>query len=117
MRQHHLRSQIYIDYAKLLLDQHKIPYQFMLAYDSEYLDINANWICHAPKKGLDSFRHQSKYKDLELNFVQPIPLVAFDFIKQYIMPTVDLQWRTDREIDAVENMLYRHYQEALENKP
>jgi hypothetical protein len=117
MRQHHLRSQIYIDYAKLLLDQHKIPYQFMLAYDSEYIDIDANWICHEPKKGLDSFRHQSKYKDLELNLVQPIPLVAFDFIKQYIMPKVDFQWRTDREIDAVENMLYRHYQEALKNKP
>jgi len=117
MRQHQLRSQIYIDYAKLLLDKHKIPYQFMLVYDSNYLDVDANWIWHQPKKGLDSFRHQSKYKDLDLKFVQPIPLVAFDFVKQYIMPTVDLHWRGDHEIDAVENMLYRHYQEAVKNKP
>ena len=117
LRQHQLRSQIYIDYAKLLLEQHKMPYQFMLVYDSAYLDIDANWIWHEPKKGLDSFRYQSKYKDLELKITQPIPLVAFDFIKQYIVPTVDLQWRNNREIDAVENMLYRHYQEAIKNKP
>jgi len=33
------------------------------------------------------------------------------------MPSIDLQWRSSREIDAVENMLYRHYQEAVKNKP
>jgi hypothetical protein len=54
---------------------------------------------------------------LDLGIVQPTPLVAFDFIKQHIMPNIDLHWRSNREIDAVENMLYQHYQEAVKNKP
>ena len=115
--QYQLRSQIYIDYAKMLLAQKNITYRFMLGYDSEYLNVDANWVCHKPYKGLDSFRYQSRYKDLDLKFAQPIPLVAFDFIKQHIMPDIDLHWRSSREIDAVENMLYRHYQEAIKNKP
>ena len=116
IKQHQLRSQIYIEYAKLLLEQRRIDYRFMLVENSEYIDIDSNWICHEPFKGMNDFRHKSKYCDLELGIVQPIPLVAFDFIKQYVMPNVDLPWRNDREIDAVENMLYRHYQEAIKNR-
>ena len=116
VKQHQLRSQIYIEYAKMLLEQREIDYRFMLVEDSEYIDIDANWIWHEPFKGMDDFRYKSKYCDLELGIVQPIPLVAFDFIKQYIIPRIDLPWRNDKEIDAVENMLYRHYQEAVKNR-
>jgi hypothetical protein len=117
LKQHQMRSQIYVEYAKMLLAQKNMTYRFMLGYDSKYLNVDANWIWHEPNKGLDSFRYQSKYKDLDLKFSQPIPLIAFDFIKQYIMPDIDLHWRSSREINAVENMLYRHYQEAIKNKP
>ena len=117
VNQHRLRSQIFVEYAKLLLEQRNIDYQFMLVDDSDYLGIDANWICHEPFKGMSDFKHKSKYSNLDLGIVQPTPLVAFDFVKQYIMPKVALQWRTDREIDAVENMLYQHYQEAIKNKP
>ena len=115
-RQHQLRSQIYIEYAKLLLEQHKIEYRFMLVDNSEYLGIDANWICHEPFNCMSDFKSKSKYRDLDLGIVQPIPLVAFDFIKQYVMPNINLPWRDHRDIDAVENMLYRHYQEAIKNR-
>ena len=88
----------------------------MLVDDSEYLEIDADWICHEPFKGMSDFKSKSKYRDLDLGIVQPIPLVAFDFIKQYIMPNINLPWRDHRDIDAVENMLYRHYQEAIKNR-
>jgi hypothetical protein len=117
VKQHQMRSQIFVEYAKMLLEHHDIDYRFMLVDDSEYLGIDANWICHKPFKGMNNFRYKSKYRELELDITQPIPLVAFDFIKQYIAPSIDLQWRSSREIDAVENMLYRHYQEAVKNKP
>jgi hypothetical protein len=117
VKQHQLRSQIFVEYAKLLLEQHNIDYRFMLVDNSDYLRINANWICHEPFKGMSDFKHKSKYSSLDLGIVQPTPLVAFDFVKQYIMPTVDLHWRSEREINAVENMLYQHYQEAVKNKP
>lgn len=117
VKQHQLRSQIFVEYAKLLLEQHNIDYQFMLVDNSDYLRIDANWICHEPFKGMNDFKYKSKYSSLDLGIVQPTPLVAFDFVKQHIMPKVDLQWRTDREINAVENMLYQHYQEAIKNKP
>ncbi len=116
IRQHQLRSQIYIEYAKLLLEQHKIDYRFMLVDNSEYLGVDANWICHGPFKGMSDFKSKSKYCDLDLGMVQPVPLVAFDFIKQYIMPNINLPWRNTRDIDAVENMLYQHYQEAIKNR-
>jgi hypothetical protein len=116
-KQHQMRSQIFVEYAKLLLEQHNIDYRFMLVDNSDYLGINANWICHEPFKGMSDFKRKSKYSNLDLGIVQPTPLVAFDFVKQYIMPNVDLHWRIKREIDAVENMLYRHYQEAVKNKP
>lgn len=114
-KQHQLRSQIFVEYAKLLLDQRNIEYRFMLVDNSDYLDIDANWIWHAPFKGMNNFKYKSKYSNLELGMVQPIPLVMFDFIKQYIMPNIDLQWRNGVEIDAVEKMLYRHYQESVKN--
>ena len=115
-KQHQMRSQIYVEYAKLLLNQRGIDYRFMLVDNSEYLAVDANWICHEPTKGMSDFKQKSKYFNLDLGIVQPLPLVAFDFIKQYIMPNIDLQWRSNREIDAVENMLYRHYQEAVKTK-
>jgi hypothetical protein len=114
--QHQMRSQIFVEYAKLLLEHHKIDYRFMLVNNSEYIDVDANWICHKPFKGMNEFRYVSKYCELELGITQPIPLVAFDFIKQLIMPSIDLQWRCSREIDAVENMLHRHYQESVKNR-
>lgn len=116
IRQHQLRSQIFVEYAKLLLEQHNIDYRFMLVNDSEYLDIDAKWIWHKPFKGMSSFNFESKYFELDVGIVQPVPLVAFDFIKQYVMPSIDLPWRGTNEIDAVENMLYRHYQEAIKNR-
>jgi hypothetical protein len=116
-RQHQMRSQIYIDYAKLLLEKQGKTYGFMLVEDADYISSDANWIWHKPWKGMTSFRHCSQYCNLELGITQPIPLVVFDFIKQFIMPTVDLSWRNTQEIDAVENMLYRHYQESIKNKP
>jgi hypothetical protein len=112
-KQHQLRSQVFVEYAKLLLEAHNIDYRFMLVENSNYINVSANWICHEPFVGMNEFRYKSKYCHLELGIVQPIPLVAFDFIKQYIMPSIDLHWRSAAEIDAVENMLYRHYQEAI----
>ena len=116
LTQHQLRSQIFVEYAKLLLEQRGIDYRFMLVDDSEYLDIDAKWICHAPLMGMSNFKRKSKYSNLDLGVVQPLPLVAFDFIKQFVMPSIDLQWRNAKEIDTVENMLYRHYQEAVKNQ-
>jgi hypothetical protein len=116
LQQHRLRSQIFVEYAKLLLNQHNLDYRFMLVEDGHYLNVDANWICHEPFKGMHDFKRKSKYSDLDLGIVQPLPLVAFDFIKKYIMPSIDLQWRNSREIDAVENMLHRHYQEAIKNR-
>jgi len=116
LKQHQLRSQIYVEYAKLMLNSRGIDYRFMLVDDSQYLGIDANWICHEPMKGMSDFKMKSNYANLDLGIVQPTPLVAFDFIKQYIMPSIDLQWRKSIEINAVENMLYRHYQEALKNR-
>lgn len=115
-KQHQIRSQIFVDYAKLMLEQRGIDYRFMLVVNDEYLNTDAKWICHEPFKGMHDFRHKSKYSELDLGVVQPIPLVMFDFIKQYIMPDIDLQWRNTREINAVENMLHRHYREALKKR-
>jgi hypothetical protein len=113
VRQHQLRTQIYIEYAKLLLQQQKINYRFMLVENSEYVDVDANWIWHEPLKGMNDFRYKSRYCDLELGLTQPTPLVSFDFIKQHVMPSIDLPWRSDRDITGVENMLFRHYKEAV----
>jgi hypothetical protein len=120
-QQHQLRSQLFVDYAKLLIDQHQLAYRFMLTWDSAYLENNTavdiNWCWHKPFKGMHDFRNHSKFSELDLDIVQPIPLIHFDFIKQFIMPCVDLPWRSNQEIDAVESMLYRHYQESIANRP
>lgn len=119
--QHQLRSQMFVDYAKLLIDQYQLEYQFMLTWDSEYLQNNVaddiKWSWHKPFKGMHDFRNHSKFSELDLGIIQPIPLIHFDFIKQFIMPCVELPWRSDREIAAVESMLYRHYQESITNRP
>ena len=118
-RQHQLRSQFYIDYATLLLKE--IPHGFMLTKNSNYLNEticdHSNWFWNQPFQGMCEFRYDSKYAELELNIIQPLPLVQFDFIRRFIQPKFDLPWRSERDIHAVETMLYRKYQEALKNKP
>jgi len=106
-RQHELRSQLYIDYAMLLLEQKKIDYGFMLTSAAKQVGINGNWIWHCEQQGMHEFRYQSEYCELDFGYPQPIPLIQFDFIKQFVMPVVDLPWRDSRDIDAVESMLYR----------
>lgn len=119
LRQHQLRSQFYIDYATLLLKD--IPHGFMLTTTSNYLNETVrddnNWFWNEPFQGMCEFRHHSAYAELELGIIQPLPLVQFDFIRQFIQPKFNLPWRSEREINAVENMLHRKYQEALKNKP
>jgi hypothetical protein len=121
LSQHQSRSQLFVEYAKLLLDQHGIDYRFMLTWDSFYLNkctsTDINWCWHQPFRGMHDFRVHSKFADLDLKMSQPIPLIHFDFIKQFIMPSVGLPWRNSREINAVESMLYRHYQESKSNQP
>jgi hypothetical protein len=48
----------------------------MLVNNSEYIDVDANWICHEPFKGMNEFRYVSQYRELELGITQPTPLVA-----------------------------------------
>lgn len=119
--QHQMRSQIFIDYAKLAIEQNRIEYQFLLTTDSEYLSNTVSdsicWVWHRPWKGMQNFKFYSEFKDLDLGLTQPIPLIHFDFIKKFIMPNVNLPWRSTTEIDAVENMLYRTYKESIQNKP
>lgn len=117
IRQHQTRSQLFVEYAKLLLLHFGVDYKFMLTSDSSYLqetttDIE-NWCWHDPFKGMDSFRKHSKFFELDFGLTQPISLIHFDFIKQFIMPNLDLHWRNNKEIDAVENMLHRKYKEAV----
>jgi len=118
-RQHQIRSQLYVDYATLLLEH--TQHGFLLTTTSEYLretvDNTDNWIWHDKFQGMCEFRHQSKYADLELGLVQPTPLVQFDFIRQFIQPVFDLPWRNEREILAVETMLHRKYKESIKNRP
>jgi hypothetical protein len=121
LQQHQNRTQIFIEYATLLLEKHNIPYKFFLTPDSEYLkdsvDNYENWLWHKPFKGMTSFRKVSKYAELDLGITQPIPLIQFDFIQKFIMPSVDLPWRNKAEITAFENMLFRKYNEAIKDKP
>jgi hypothetical protein len=117
-RQQQLRSQLYVDYAKLLLNN--VSHGFLLSSASEYLSDTINdyscWHWHNKFQGMCEFRHQSKYADLDLNLTQPIPLVQFDFIRQLLQPRLNLPWRSETEINAVEKMLFQKYQDAIKNK-
>lgn len=117
LRQHQLRSQLFVEHATLLLLQHNIDYRFLLTWDSAYLqesvDNTNNWCWHEPFKGMHSFRHVSKFSSLDFDITQPISLIQFDFIKQFIMPGLNLPWRSNIEINAVENMLYRKHKDAV----
>lgn len=119
LKQHQIRSQIYVDYAKLLLQN--IPHGFLLTKNSKYLaetvKDETNWYWHERFCGMCDFRHHSKYSELDLGITQPIPLIHFDFIRQFIQPRFDLPWRSERDIHAVESMLYRKYKESVINKP
>lgn len=116
-QQHQMRSQLFVDYATLLLKH--TQHGFLLTKTSEYLSETikdtTNW--YNKFQGMCEFRHQSKYAELELGLVQPTPLAQFDFIRQFVQPRFDLPWRSERDINAVESMLYRKYQEAIKNKP
>ena len=118
-RQHQMRSQLYIEYATLLLEH--IQHGFLLTSASEYLEATvkdySHWHCHEKLHGMNDFRKYSKYADLDLNIVQPIPLIQFDFVRQFIQPRFDLPWRSERDILAVETMLYRKYKESIKNRP
>ena len=120
IKQHELRSLIYIDYARMLLENDHIDYKFFLNTEGTYLrDLPSkdNWVWHKEFMGMSEFRYSSRYAELELGITQPIPLVQFDFIQQYLMPVLDLPWRSNQEIEAVGNMLYRKYQQFAKNKP
>jgi hypothetical protein len=120
VKQHQLRSLIYIDYARILLETAGIDYKFFLTVGDTYLtDLpnKNNWVWHDPYMGMHEFRYHSRYADLELGVTQPLPLVQFDFIQQHILPSMDLPWRSQNEINAVGNMLYRKYQQYAKNKP
>lgn len=119
LEQHRRRTQLYIEHASMLLElTHTAQHRFMLTADSDYLDtFDDEWIWHERKKGMDSFRTLSQYADLDFGYTQPIPLIQFDYIQQYIMPKISLPWRGPTELKAVESMLHRKYKEAIINKP
>lgn len=118
-RQHTIRSMMWIEYVHRLLREK--PHGFMLTPDSEYLrtvDVDPDtWIWHKAWHGLDSYRHHSKFRDLDLKLAQPIPLIHFDFIRTFMMDKYDLPWRNARELDAVESMLLRKYNECKDKRP
>ena len=118
-RQHQIRSQLFVDYATLLLKDR--AHGFLLTKTSHYLEESvtdrSNWYWHKEFQGMCEFRQVSKYADLDLGLTQPIPLIHFDFVRQFVQPRFNLPWRSERDILAVENMLYRKYKAALKNKP
>lgn len=119
LSQHRLRSQMLVDYAKLLLQNKQ--YGFLLTKTSHYLKPAVGnvgcWHWHEEFAGMCEFRHVSDYAELDLGLVQPIPLIHFDFIRKFIQPRIDLPWRSERDIQAVKDMLYRKYKEFSKNKP
>jgi hypothetical protein len=119
MQQHQLRSQLFVDYATLLLKN--IKHGFLLTKTSKYLEHtvsdHSRWIWHEKFQGMCEFRHVSRYAELDLGITQPIPLIQFDFVRQFIQTKFDLPWRSERDIQAVENMLFRKYQEAIKKRP
>jgi hypothetical protein len=120
--QHQNRTELYIDYATMLLEKKNKSFKFLLTYSLPFLkdmDINKdNWVWHKDYTGMENFRYYSKYADVDLKtYVQPCPLIHFDFIKQYIMPKIDLQWHSTEELGKIENNLYNSHKEAMKNKP
>lgn len=117
--QHQSRSRLWIEYAHQLLQSHH--HGFLLTANSEYLDgilvENNSWIWHHPWKGMHDWRYHSQYRELDLGLTQPIPLIHFDFIRSFIMPKFDLNWRNEREITAIELMLLRKYNQYKDKKP
>jgi hypothetical protein len=118
-RQHELRSQIWIEYADRFLENK--PHGFLLTSNSEYLSevqIDPDkWIWHQPWKGMHDWRFHSRYKDLDLGLVQPIPLIQFDFVREFFMPKFDLSWRNEKELQAVENLLFKKHNACKDKKP
>ena len=82
-QQHQMRSQLFVDYATLLLKhtQHGFLLTKTSKYFGETVKDTSNW-CNK-FQGMCEFRKQSKYAELELGLVQPTPLVQFDFIRQF----------------------------------
>jgi hypothetical protein len=116
--QHQMRSQLLVEHAMLMLEANNIDYRFMLTYDAPYLsNINARWMCHKPLRGQHSFRSVSKHSQADIDYVQPIPLVSFDYIRKVIQPNLDLDWRSDCDLDALEVMLLKKHQLAMKQKP
>jgi hypothetical protein len=119
LRQHQVRSQLFIEHATILLQN--IKYGFLLTKNSEYLESSVvnheHWYWHNLFKGMCEFRKISQYAELDLDLVQPIPLIHFDFIRKFIQPRFDLPWRSEREISAVESMLFRKYKESIKHQP
>ena len=120
IEQHCRRSRLYMDYARLLLTSNNVNFNFMLTADSKYLadqSTDHHWLWHSPWAGMESFRALSQYTNLDFGYTQPIPLIQFDYIQQYIVPNTTLPWRSSQELKAVESMLHRKYKEAIINKP
>lgn len=117
-QQHQTRSRVWIEYAHRLLGSKQ--HGFMLTSDSEYLmdlDVDTDiWIWHRPWRGMHDWRYHSRFASLDLDLVQPIPLIQFDFITRFIMPRFDLPWRSPREIAAVESMLLRKYNQYKDKR-
>lgn len=117
LQQHQSRSQMLIDYVRLWLNERGTSAEFMLSLCQEYQLDTQQWIWHRAWQGMHEFRFSSKYAELDLGLTQPMSLIQFDFIKQFIMPRLNLNWRSEQELSAVEAMLYRKYKVAKENKP
>jgi hypothetical protein len=120
--QHNARSELYVDYATMLLEKKNKPFKFLLTYSLPFLkDIHINkdnWIWHKEYKSMEDFRNYGKYAELDLKtYVQPIPLIQFDFVRQYIMPRVDLEWHSTKELDNLETFLYNSHKEAMKKQP
>lgn len=120
--QHQRRTERQIEYATMLLEKKNKTFKFLLTYPLRFLkdmDINtSDWIWHKEYKSMEDFRSVSKYADLDLKtYVQPIPLIQFDFIRQHIMPRLNLEWNSTKELDDLETFLYTSHTEAMKNQP
>lgn len=120
VEQHQNRSRQLIDYVRLWFNEREIDYKFMLSVSADYLKdriTKSVWSWHQPWQGLHEFRNHSDYAELDFGLTQPISLVQFDFIKKYLMPTVNLDWHDNNKLTKVENLLYKQYQTAKTKRP